>query len=297
MRILAGSLAEVLYAMSDSGGPYFAWNWNMFLYTCLVVTTIYTFIGWLSKHTNLVEKSSKPQDMSDLNVFLLASHITFAILFTAQVFPYTYCAFHFYFTTYGLNDWTIPWSNSIMIFGVSSRLVLYVIEGSIRGVIRPFIFITAHHGLFFVFVITGFVTRSIFALKVMICIDLFASWEFVLFWTLVARKLKVNTTIVKALLFIGIGLYFLTRCLQFAVLASLFAYGYQPMSHTAHNRGVYWGFALMIICFHVIQTYTYVIYHNVWRSINRAAAREYEKRLAAKAGENAIPDAQAVTQV
>jgi len=144
-----------------------------------------------------------------------------------------------------------------------------------------------------VFVITGFVTRSIFALKVMICIDLFASWEFVLFWTLVARKLKVNTTIVKALLLIGIGLYFLTRCLQFAVLASLFAYGYHPMSHTAHNRGVYWGFALMIICFHFIQAYTYVIYRNVWRSINRAAARECEKRLAAKAGENA----QAVTQV
>lgn len=96
--------AEHFYA----GGPYFAWNWNMFLYTCLVVTTIYTFIGWLSKHTNLVERSSKPQGMSDLNVFLLATHITFAILFTAQVFPYTYCAFHFYFTTYGLNDWTIP---------------------------------------------------------------------------------------------------------------------------------------------------------------------------------------------
>lgn len=50
--------------MIDPGGLYFVWNWNMFLYTCLVVTTIYTFIGWLSKDTNLVEKSSKPQDMS-----------------------------------------------------------------------------------------------------------------------------------------------------------------------------------------------------------------------------------------
>ena len=163
--------------------------------------------------------------------------------------------------------------------------------------IRPFIFITAHHGLFFVFVITAFVTRSIFALKVMICIDLFASWKFVLFWTLVARKLKVNTTIVKALLFIGIGLYFSTRCLQLAVLASLFAYGYQPMSHTAHNRGVYWGFVLMITCFHCIQTYTYVIYHHVWCSINRAAARERERRLAANAGEDAAADVQAVAQV
>ncbi|KAA6416537.1 MAG: hypothetical protein FRX49_13493 [Trebouxia sp. A1-2] len=83
----------------------------------------------------------------------------------------------------------------------------------------------------------------------------------------------------------------------YAVLASLFAYGYQPMSHTAHNRGVYWGFALMIICFHFIQTYTYVIYRNVWRSIDRATAREREKRLAAKAGENAAADVQAVAQV
>ena len=124
VRILAGSLAEVLYAMFDSGGPYFAWNWNMVLYACLAVTTIFTFIGWLSKHTSLVESS---QGMSVLNVFLLTSHITFAVLFTAQVFPYMYCGFHFYFTTYGLNDWTIPWSISIMIFGVSSRLILYVI--------------------------------------------------------------------------------------------------------------------------------------------------------------------------
>ena len=261
----------------------------MILYTCLAVATIYTCIGWLSKHTSLIESSSKADRMSDLNVFLLATHITFAILFTIQVFPYTYCAFHFYFTTYGLNDWTIPWSSSIMIFGVSSRLILYAIEGSIRGVIRPFIFITAHHGLFFVFVITGFVTRSIFALKVMICIDLFASWEFMLFWTLVARKLRLNTSIVKALLLIGIGLYFITRCLQFAILATLFAYGYQPMSHTAHDQGVYWGFALMIICFHVIQTYTYVIYRNVWHSIKKAAAREQNAKPAAKAGETASP--------
>ena len=258
-------------------------------YRWTILATIYTCIGWLSKHTNLVDSSSKADRTSDLNVFLLATHITFAILFTIQVFPYTYCAFRFYFTTYGLNDWTIPWSNSIMIFGVSSRLILYVIEGSIRGVIRPFIFITAHHGLFFAFVITGFVTRSIFALKVMICIDLFASWEFMLFWTLVARKLKVNTTIVQALLIIGIGLYFVTRCLQFAILATLFAYGYQPMSHTTHDQGVYWGFALMIICFHVIQTYTCVIYRNVWHSIKKAAAREQNAKLAARAGETASP--------
>ena len=110
----------------------------MFLYTCLAVTTVYTVLGWLSKHTSLIQSSSKIERMSGLTVFLLARHITFAILFTAHVFPYTYSVFHFYFTTYGRNDWTIPWSNSILIFGVSLCLVLYVIEGSIRGVIRPF---------------------------------------------------------------------------------------------------------------------------------------------------------------
>ena len=251
----------------------------MILYTCLAVMVIYTSIGWLCNNTNVLKTISKGGRMSDLNAFLLATHITFAILFTAQVFPYTYCAFHFYFTIYGLNDWTIPWSNSIMVFGVSSRLVLYIIEGSLRGVIRPYFFITAHHGLFYVFVITGFVTRSVFALKVMICIDLFASWEFALFILLVARKLNVNTQMLKGLLIIGIGIYFLTRCLQLAVLVSLFVYGYGPMSHTAHDRGVYWGFLLMIICFHLIQTYTYVIYRNVWRSIDRAAAKERNSKL------------------
>ena len=227
-----------------AGGPYFAWNWNMFLYVCLAVMTGYTVIGWLSRVTNLIDRSTKADRLSDLSVFLVASHIMFALLFTVQVFPYTYCAFHFYFTTYGLGDWTIPWSNSIMVLSVTSRLVLYIIEVSVRGVIWPLAFITLHHGLFFVFVTTGFVTRNVFALKVMICIDLFASWEFLLFLTLVARKLRVHTLIVKCLLISCIPVYFLTRCLQFAILASLSAYGYKPMSHSTHNRGIYWGFLL-----------------------------------------------------
>ena len=269
----------------------------MILYTCLAVMVIYTVIGWLCQNTSMLKSISKNGGMSDLSAFFLATHITFAVLFTLQVFPYTYCAFHFYFTTYGLNDWTIPWSNSIMVFGVSSRLVLYIVEGSVRGVIRPYFFITAHHGLFYIFVITGFVTRSVFALKIMICIDLFASWEFVLFLTLVARKLNVNIRVVKALLVIGIFIYFLTRCLQFAVLASLFAYGYQPMSHTSRDKGVYWGFALMIICFHLIQTYTYVIYRNVWQSIDRVAVKEQNYKLFLKSLPRMTSDSEVAAQV
>lgn len=267
--------AEHFYA----GGPYFAWNWNMILYVCLAVMMGYTVIGWFSNKTNWVDRTAKAERLSDLSVFFLSTHIIFAVLFTAQVFPYTYCAFHFYFTTYGIGDWTIAWSSSIMIFSICTRLVLYIIEVTVRGVIRPFIFITSHHGLFYVFVITGFVTRSVFALKVMVCIDVFASWEFLLFLTLVSRKLRVFTWVSKALLLSGILVYFLTRCLQFAILASLFAYGYKPMSYTARNRFIYWFFAVMIIGFHIIQTYTYVIYHNVWHSIKKAEARERQSKL------------------
>lgn len=259
--------------------------------------TGYTVIGWLSRATNWIDRSAKADRLSDLSVFLLTSHIMFALLFTIQVFHYTYCAFHFYFTTYGLGDWTVPWSNSIMVFGVTSRLVLYIIEVSMRSVIRPFIFITLHHGLFFVFVTTGFVTRSVFALKVMICIDVFASWEFLLFLTLVARKLKVHTFVVKCLLIAGITAYFLTRCLQFAILASLFAYGYIAMSYSTYNRGIYWGFLVMIICFHIIQTYTYVIYRNVWKSIKRADAIEQANKESKQAAHNATPQELALTAV
>lgn len=278
-----------------TGGPYFAWDWNMFLYVCVVIMVGYTFIGWLSNKTDWVDRSAKAERLSDLSVFFLSTHIMFAVLFTAQVFPYTYCAFHFYFTTYGLGDWTIPWSNSIMVFSMATRLVLYIIEVTVRGVIRPFIFITSHHGLFFVFVITGFVTRSVFALKMMICIDVFASWEFLLFLTLVSRKLRVYTFVVKCLLVTGIAVYFLTRCLQFAILATLFTYGYKPMSYTARNRFIYWFFAVMVIGFHIIQTYTYVIYHNVWKSIKRQDAKERANNLAQAATDGGT--AGAVSQV
>lgn len=134
-------------------------------HVCVTVMVGYTMIGWLSNKTDVVDRTAKAEHLSDLSVFFLSTHIMFAVLFTAQVLPYTYCAFHFYFTTYGLGDWNIPWSNSIMVFSIATRLVLYIIEVTVRGIIRPFIFITSHHGLFFVFVITGFVTRSVFASK------------------------------------------------------------------------------------------------------------------------------------
>lgn len=130
----------------------------------------------------------------------------------------------------------------------------------------------------------------------MITIDVMASWEFLLFVTLVARKLRVYTFVVKALLVTGISVYFLTRCLQFAILASLFAYGYQPMSHTARDRFIYWFFGAMVIGFHIIQTYTYVIYHNVWNSINKAEAKERAAKIF-NATDDGEPPKQQVTQV
>ena len=117
----------------------------MLLYVCLAVMVGYTFIGWLSNKASLVDRTAKAHHLSDLSVFFLSTHVIFAVLFAAQVFPYTYCAFHFYFTTYGVGDWTIAWSSSIMIFSICTRLVLYIIEVTVRGVIRPFIFITSHH--------------------------------------------------------------------------------------------------------------------------------------------------------
>ena len=53
----------------------------------------------------------------------------------------------------------------------------------------------------------------------------------------------------------------------------------------------------MVIGFHIIQTYTYVIYRNVWRSINRAAGKGRDNSMAAKATGNAGTNAHATNQV
>ena len=260
---------------SCTGGPYFAWDFNMVLYMGLLVQVLFSVLCPLI-HSCLPVRGhgqDKATRMSEQNVFLLATHVVFAALFTVQVFPYTYCAFHFFFTQYGIHDFMVPWSNSVINFGVISRLILYAIESASRAAIRPNVFIAVHHCLYFVFVITGLVTRSVFALKVMICLDLFAAWEFALFVCLVARKLQLPDYIVKGLLLVGITCYGLTRILQAVILGSLFAYGYQPLRHSSRNRGIYWGFFVMCLLFAVLQLYTFVIYKTVWLSINKAAAR------------------------
>ena len=131
----------------------------------------------------------------------------------------------------------------------------------------------------------------------MVCIDVFASWEFLLFWTLGSRKLRVFHWVSKALLISGIGIYFLIRCLQFAILASLFAHGYKPMRYTAQNRFIYWFLAVMIIGFHVIQTYTCVIYQNIWKSIKKREARDREIKLFNAVVDDQNPTPKALTQV
>ena len=258
-----------------TGGPYFAWDFNMVLYVGLLVQVLFSALCPFIKSSLPMRGhgQDKATKMSEQNVFLVATHMIFAALFTIQVFPYTYCAFHFFFTQYGLHDFMVPWSNSVINFGVISRLILYAIEAASRAAIRPNVFIALHHCLYFVFVITGLVTRSVFALKVMICLDLFAAWEFALFACLVGRKVQLHDDIVKGLLLVGITCYGLTRILQAVILGSLFAYGYQPLSHSARNRGIYWGFFVMCLLFVVLQLYTFVIYKTVWLSIHKAAAQ------------------------
>lgn len=265
-----------------AGGPYFAWDWNMVLYVGLTIQVVYSVFGQLINSSPLARGQDRATKMSQQDMFLLSTHMVFAVLFTVQVFPYTYVALNFFFTPLGLHDFMIPWTNSIMEFSLNSRVLLYTLEGAVRAVIKPNVFISLHHCLYFVFVITGVVTRSVFALKVMICLDLFAAWEFALFACLVARKLRMPDMVVRALLIIGIIFYGLTRILQAVILGSLFAYGYAPLSHTSRNRGIYWGFFIMCILFAALQLYTFVIYKSIWHSINKAAYQRRHIRVASK---------------
>lgn len=253
----------------------------MVLYMGLLVQVMFSALGPLITSGRLVKGQSKATKMSEQNAFLLATHIVFAVLFTVQVFPYTYCAFHLFFTQNGLHDFMVPWSNSVINFGVVSCMILYTGEGASRAVIRPNVFISVHHGLYFIFLITGLVTRSVFALKVMICLDLFAAWEFALFACLVARKMQLHDAIVKSLLILGLVCYGLTRVLQAVILGSLFAYGYQPMKNSHRSRGIYWGFFVMCLLFTILQLYTFVIYKTVWHSIHKAAHERKQSKLTA----------------
>ena len=128
--------------------------------------------------------------------------------------------------------------------------------------INYFLFI--HHIIFCTFVVLAFQSQSLFMLKVDIIVSCFATYEFLLYAALIARKTPLFQSWFKWLMISGLSFYFFTRVVQIILLLALFVLGFGPMSHTSKDSALYWVGLCMCIALMALQMYTFVIYKAIW---------------------------------
>jgi hypothetical protein len=76
-----------------------------------------------------------------------------------------------------------------------------------RAWLRRNLLLVFHHACFMVIVLVGFFARSIFSFKLGLILDVFATYEAVLYVALVARRLGASRRLLRGLLIAGIGFY------------------------------------------------------------------------------------------
>ena len=110
----------------------------------------------------------------------------------------------------------------------------------------------------------AFQSHSIFVVKVDIIVSCFATYEFLLYAALIARKTPYFKSWFKGLMVSGLSFYLFTRVVQITLLLALFVLGFGPMSHTSKHSALYWVSVCMCIALMALQMYTFVIYKAIW---------------------------------
>ena len=123
--------------------------------------------------------------------------------------------------------------------------------------------------MFCTFLVLAFQSESIFVIKVDLIVSCFETYEFLLYATLISRRVQALQSAFNALLVTGIVFYFLTRLAQLAILIGLFVLSYGPMQATSKTKALYWVSMVLCVALIFLQSYTFVIYYNIWKSTNR----------------------------
>ncbi|KAL4426374.1 hypothetical protein ABPG77_004668 [Micractinium sp. CCAP 211/92] len=167
-----------------------------------------------------------------------ATHALYAALYAIQLVPYTYLVCRILFADNFLLS-LLRWYQGAFAI-LDSHLVLYAIEGALRAVARPSWLLL---GLIF---------------------DCMATYEVLLFATLMARRLGASHFAVRALLAAGIFIYAATRVLQLVVLVPFFKGSYGQLAGCG-GLGIWWAMLVLTSILLIIQAYTFRIYAGVWR--------------------------------
>ena len=113
--------------------------------------------------------------------------------------------------------------------------------------------------------VLAFQSQSIFVLKVDLIFSCFATYEFLLYACLISRRVVLLKSAFSPLLMSGLAVYLLTRLVQVVLLVGLFVQSYVAMRATQKTIALYWVSMVLCLALVVLQSYTFFIYHGIWK--------------------------------
>lgn len=220
--------------------------------------------------------------------FIMCTHVSLCGVFIAQLIPYTYIVVRMLFSSQFTSILSSHWRT--FFWSVSLHGMLYVAEGGFRAVVKQNFLLLLHHTLFFILPAMLFVSGSVLVFKVGYVLDLFATYEFGLYASLILRRLRAPTKWVQFSLAGGVGVYAVTRVVQFVILSGLFLGTFDV------ERGDkwYWITLVVAVVLIVIQNFTFIIYYGMYTRLFKSTSDTARKGRYSPVAEICPPDSDVI---
>ena len=188
--------------------------------------------------------------------------------------PYSIALVRLLFTREGIRYLGQRSTYRCVAYPLSLQLVLYAVERSFRAMCRVNAFLIVHHLMFCSLLCLAFEAQSSFVIKVDLIVSCFATFEFLLYASLIARRVNASVRVIKCIMATGLAFYGFTRLVQAALLIGLFVAGYGLEVSTSKGLGLWWTSLVMSVLLSALQCYTFVIYSAIWRRLGPAISTE-----------------------
>lgn len=220
--------------------------------------------------------------------FIICTHIILIVIFIGQLIPYSYLMARMLFSSQFAD--VLQTHYQVFFWSVSLHGMLYLVEGGFRSVVRLNSLLLLHHLLFFVMPILLFISGSVLVFKAGYVLDLFATYEFGLYASLILRRLRAPARWQQISLAGGVGVYAVTRIIQFVILSGLFLGTFDVES----GDKWYWITLIVTLLLVIIQNFTFIIYYGMYTRLYAASADTAKKGRYSPVAEICPPDSDLV---
>ncbi len=220
--------------------------------------------------------------------FIVSTHIILVTIFILQLLPYSYLMARLLFSSQFTD--ILQSHHKIFFWSVSCHGMLYLVEGGFRSVVRLNSLLLLHHVLFFVMPILLFISGRVLVFKAGYVLDLFATYEFGLYASLILRRLRAPTRLLQLSLAGGVGVYAVTRVVQFIILCGLFLGTFD----VEKGDKWYWITLVVTVLLVVIQNFTFIIYYGMYTRLYKTNADTARKGRYSPVAEICPPDSDSI---